>query len=398
MSVVEQPIGGTAAGGIVAQRRMGERVYDNTGRILAGGTIVTVLIAVIGFFGAPKWQWFVDQHLTGSALSDAQASIRDGFLKLATGTGAVTAAMLAWARLEISKRELARAEGARADAQKSQRATDDRATDAQRLTETGQITGRYTAAVEQLGSTDVAVRLGGLYALERLARDSADDRATVYDVICAWIRHHSIRRDHITGAPLVDPVAREGSPPLRVDGQSVDYRAALTIVLRADPAGINNRDLTSAVIVDGIGCQPLISDINFTKARLRNLNWSNHALLGVLFGESELTQVDFSGGSLRNVVFGMSQLDQVDFDQAGLYNVIFRGGSLKEVGMMGSRLEMVTIRPTDREDVSALHLDETTIYEDVLFPVKFGPPGSADGRVEQRGARRGWFTVTTDAS
>jgi hypothetical protein len=43
------------------------------------------------------------------------------------------------------------------------------------LTEQGQVTDRYTKAVEQLGSDKLDVRIGGIYALERVARDSATD-------------------------------------------------------------------------------------------------------------------------------------------------------------------------------------------------------------------------------
>ena len=41
----------------------------------------------------------------------------------------------------------------------------------------GQITDRYTKAVEQLASPAVDVRLGGIYALQRLAADSSRDNA-----------------------------------------------------------------------------------------------------------------------------------------------------------------------------------------------------------------------------
>src|SRR4051812_24926990 len=44
-----------------------------------------------------------------------------------------------------------------------------------RLNRAGQLTERFTRAIDQLGSTSLDVRLGGIYALERIARDSADD-------------------------------------------------------------------------------------------------------------------------------------------------------------------------------------------------------------------------------
>jgi hypothetical protein len=37
----------------------------------------------------------------------------------------------------------------------------------------GQITDRFTKAVDQLGSPNIGVRIGGIYALERIAKNSA---------------------------------------------------------------------------------------------------------------------------------------------------------------------------------------------------------------------------------
>jgi hypothetical protein len=41
------------------------------------------------------------------------------------------------------------------------------------LSREGQVTDRCTKAIEQLGSDKLGVRIGGIYALERVARDSA---------------------------------------------------------------------------------------------------------------------------------------------------------------------------------------------------------------------------------
>jgi Pentapeptide repeats (9 copies)/Pentapeptide repeats (8 copies) len=46
----------------------------------------------------------------------------------------------------------------------------------------------YAKAVEELGHQRAAVRLGGLYALARLAQDNFEHRQTVVDVICAYLR------------------------------------------------------------------------------------------------------------------------------------------------------------------------------------------------------------------
>jgi hypothetical protein len=50
------------------------------------------------------------------------------------------------------------------------------------------VTELYTKAVEQLGSTQAPVRLGGLYALERVAQNNPEQRQTVVNVLCAYLR------------------------------------------------------------------------------------------------------------------------------------------------------------------------------------------------------------------
>lgn len=50
-----------------------------------------------------------------------------------------------------------------------------------RITEQGHITDRYTKAIQQVGDEKLAVRLGGIYALERLAVDSERDHPTVVE-------------------------------------------------------------------------------------------------------------------------------------------------------------------------------------------------------------------------
>src|SRR5215218_2792189 len=50
----------------------------------------------------------------------------------------------------------------------------------------GQVTERFTRAIDQLGHANLDVRVGGIYALERIARDSPEDRAAVAEVLMAF--------------------------------------------------------------------------------------------------------------------------------------------------------------------------------------------------------------------
>src|SRR5262249_57559409 len=54
----------------------------------------------------------------------------------------------------------------------------------------GQITDRLTRAVDQLGSTNTDIRIGGIYALERIAKNSPNDRTTIQFQLGAFLRNH----------------------------------------------------------------------------------------------------------------------------------------------------------------------------------------------------------------
>jgi hypothetical protein len=62
------------------------------------------------------------------------------------------------------------------------------------------LTDRYSKAIEHLGDSKVDVRLGGIYALERVAADSPTDRSAIIEVLCAFVRVHT------------DPVYRPAGP------------------------------------------------------------------------------------------------------------------------------------------------------------------------------------------
>lgn len=65
------------------------------------------------------------------------------------------------------------------------------------------VTDLYTKAAEMLGSGKAAVRLAGLYALERLAQGNAEHRQTIVNVICAYLR-------------MIDAEQEEASPEFEV--------------------------------------------------------------------------------------------------------------------------------------------------------------------------------------
>ena len=76
------------------------------------------------------------------------------------------------------------------------------------LAREGHVTDRYTKAIEQLGSDRLNVRLGAIYALERIMIDSARDHPTIVEVLAAFVREYA---PDMTPDPDLDD---DGQPPL----------------------------------------------------------------------------------------------------------------------------------------------------------------------------------------
>lgn len=71
------------------------------------------------------------------------------------------------------------------------------------------ITELYTKSADQLGSDKAPVRLAGLYALERLAQENDNQRQTIVNLICAYLRMPLQSATMDDGGTLVDAVTSE---------------------------------------------------------------------------------------------------------------------------------------------------------------------------------------------
>jgi hypothetical protein len=93
-----------------------------------------------------------------------------------------------------------------------------------RLSRRGQVTDRFTVALERLGSTELYVRIGGVHALEHVMRDSAGHHDDVIEVLTAFIRDGVPRR----GRQVWHPVTGSAPDPDLPPEPALDIQAALT--------------------------------------------------------------------------------------------------------------------------------------------------------------------------
>ena len=197
------------------------------------------------------------------------------------------------------------------------------------LSREGQVTDRYTKAVEQLGSEKLAVRIGGIYALERVARDSAVDHPTVMEVLAAFIRDPP--RELRPGQdPVIDPLIegrnRERSIPH-------DVQAAVTVIARRDVTrDVRRIDLSSAYL---------------TGADLTRADLGGADLAGADLTRADLTRADLGGADLTGADLTDAQLDAVHLIGANLTDTHLNAARLASADFTGATLTRTDFTDAD---------------------------------------------------
>lgn len=164
-------------------------------------------------------------------------------------------------------------------------------------------TERYTQAVTQLESDKAAVRLGGVYALARIADDSERDRPTCLEVLCAYLRMPydpqataadlAERQVRVTAQTVVADRLSNTRPGFWADAD-VDLRGAWLINVSFNNARVRSGAFTNAVF-DGytnfVGTA-FSGNAMFGYATFTGPVWFQRATFGmdVRFEHAEITQ------------------------------------------------------------------------------------------------------------
>jgi uncharacterized protein YjbI with pentapeptide repeats len=207
-----------------------------------------------------------------------------------------------------------------------------------KLTEQGQVTDRYTRAIEQLGSDKLDVRIGGIYALERIARDSIRDHPTVMEVLAAFIREHS--REHW---PPPEPGAQPSQHSIRPDVQ-----AGMTVIGRrtvADGTGQINLRGANLSGADLSGAD--LSGANLRWANLTQVFANQANLAEAHLRGADLTKVDFSGATLNGTSFTDAKLPEAFMPGAHLHGAHFQKADLTRANLVGATLIGALCRGAD---------------------------------------------------
>src|SRR6266542_3345247 len=167
---------------------------------------VTGIAVILLLWIVPKWQVARSTALTDDNRFDRENEARKTLAQILAGIFVLTGLYSSLKTFDLSAKTLD-------------------------LSREGQITDRFTKALEQLGALDGAgkpkleVRLGGIYAVERIARDSEKDHRVIMEVLTAYVREHSPRKEE--SQKLIEQK--------RVPGVGADIQAILTVLGRREP-------------------------------------------------------------------------------------------------------------------------------------------------------------------
>ena len=242
-----------------------------------------------------------------------------------------------------------------------------------RIAQQGQFTERFSRAAEHLGSGQLPVRLGGIYALWRLAQDSPErDAIPVVDILCAFVRD----------PPPIEPppstgeagAAQPGQNPsdaatkLRPDVQGVlkllgdsaaSYRQHLPTGYRLDlsradlmDAELPGVDLSSADLSGAELSGAMLSRANLSRANLSGADLSGAQLTVANLSRATLWSADLRSAQLARADLSRAELDGADLSRAAFWHANLSGASLSDAkltraNLSGADLSRATLLSAD---------------------------------------------------
>jgi hypothetical protein len=186
-----------------------------------------------------------------------------------------------------------------------------------------QITDRFYKAIEQLGAADgegkpkPELRLGGIYALERIARDSERDHWPIMEVLTAYVREHA---KHNTRPGALDLAA--------------DIRAIITVIRRREW-----RYEKSGQTLDLREADLHLADLkgaHLKGATLAGAHLENADLTGAHLEVAILIGAQLTGAHLEDAHLDRALLDEAHLEGAHLNHAHLAGASLGGAHLAGA--------------------------------------------------------------
>jgi uncharacterized protein YjbI with pentapeptide repeats len=254
-----------------------------------------------------------------------------------------------------------------------------------KVSQEGQITERFTRAVDQLGAIDhfgnpsLEIRLGGIYALERISIESKKDYWPIMEILTAYIRKCSsveiIRNKRVNNLNM-DIQANESIKmmDLEIKNVSLDIQAILTVIKRRQNYfnnGESNIITLQATYLEEAELEGAhleganLMEANLRQARLdgahlegANLGWVNLEwafLKGTRLEGASLRESHLEWAFFRDAHLEGAELEWASFRRADLQGANFEGANLKRANFEGADLEEANLEKVDLEEANLEH-------------------------------------------
>ncbi|WP_349308003.1 pentapeptide repeat-containing protein [Pseudofrankia sp. BMG5.36] len=224
----------------------------------------------------------------------------------------------------------------------------------------------YTRAVDQIGSEIITVRLGGIYALERIAEDSPPDQRTVVEVLSAFIRVRSTALSQ----RLAARAGTDGESPTPTY-PAADIRAAMQVLARLPVREkVPRCDLTGTDLAGPAS----LAHLTLTDANLADAWLSGADLNGAVLSGTNLTNARLRGADLTGAWLDGANLTNARLSGANLTNTLLNGAIL--TGTRLSRTNLVRAVGLSQEQVNAAWGDSETQLPEWLTRPESWPAGS----------------------
>jgi uncharacterized protein YjbI with pentapeptide repeats len=211
----------------------------------------------------------------------------------------------------------------------------------------GQVTERFTKAIDQLGNSDqLDVRIGGIYALEQIARDAAELHWPIVEILTALIREHT-KRD--AGARVRSEQPERDQEIASSRKVAADIQGALTVLGRRN----SDRHLGR---VD-------LGEANLQGAQLEGANLQDAYLRGANLQEAYLEEANLQGAQLEGVNLQDAYLGVANVQEAIIGEANLQGANLREANLQGAILAWANLKGTY---LGGANLQDAILQEAIL--------------------------------
>jgi hypothetical protein len=224
------------------------------------------------------------------------------------------------------------------------------------VSQESQVTDRYIKAVELLGNADLAVRVGAVHSLGRLAHDSPKDDRSIYTLLTAYVQNHSpnamIRPAKADESEIWRSWLQRRRCELDHPGDGSLRKCAADVQAALDVVG-GHPDVLS----DGLPMRPLLTDSRLPGARLGHAQLDGADLRGAHLEfmdcrtdeapYASFERADFRGAKLMRARFGEANLREAHLEGADL-----TGALLKQAAVAGALYDSRTVFPAGFDPVA----------------------------------------------